>query len=199
MSRQSRPRDLGGGSGSNASRARPGGRAHIKLRTKARMSLLHTGRRMDSMLDQSITGFDPEQASVSEPRALGCTSELRARKVVIRNGSGQARRYALPSVASGHGRGIRCVAIVSVKMAPRPAPRASKRCLNQHRIGACRMAKYTLAVLAVLVVMQSSLPAMAAQGGGRARSCREQCDRQPCQASPAVCQQSRKSCLARCN
>ena len=60
------------------------------------------------------------------------------------------------------------------------------------------MAKCTLAALALLVAMQSSLPAMAAQGGGRAMSCREQCDRRPCQASPAVCRQSLKSCLADC-
>jgi len=60
------------------------------------------------------------------------------------------------------------------------------------------MAKYMFAALALLVAMQSSLPAMAAQGGGRATSCREQCDKRPCQASPAVCQQSRNQCLAGC-
>ena len=60
------------------------------------------------------------------------------------------------------------------------------------------MTKYTLAALALLGAMQFSWPAMAAQGGGRAISCREQCDKQPCQASRAVCQQARKSCLADC-
>jgi len=62
----------------------------------------------------------------------------------------------------------------------------------------CRMTRYMLAALALLVAMQSSLPAMAAQGGGRAISCQEQCDRRPCQASPAVCRQLRESCLAEC-
>ncbi|HEY1544164.1 MAG TPA: hypothetical protein VGG01_17300 [Xanthobacteraceae bacterium] len=60
------------------------------------------------------------------------------------------------------------------------------------------MAKYALAALALLMAMQFALPAMAAQGGGRAKSCREQCDKQPCQASRAVCQQMRNSCLAGC-
>jgi len=60
------------------------------------------------------------------------------------------------------------------------------------------MIKYTLAALALIVAMQPSLPAMAAQGGGRAMSCHERCDRQPCQASQAVCRDARKSCLAAC-
>lgn len=59
------------------------------------------------------------------------------------------------------------------------------------------MAKSALAALAVLVVMQSSLPAMAADRG-RVVGCRERCDRQACQASRADCERWRKVCLAEC-
>ncbi len=62
----------------------------------------------------------------------------------------------------------------------------------------CLMAKYALAALALLVALHASLPAMAAQGGGRAKSCREQCDKRPCEASRAVCRQWREACLAEC-
>jgi hypothetical protein len=61
------------------------------------------------------------------------------------------------------------------------------------------MAKFTLAALVALVVMQSSLPAMAVDRS-RAVSCHEQCSRQrsTCQASSALCEQWRKACLASC-
>jgi hypothetical protein len=60
------------------------------------------------------------------------------------------------------------------------------------------MTKSTLAALAVLVVMQSSLAAMAADRD-RVVGCREQCSRQPCQASPAECQRFLRACEAACN
>jgi hypothetical protein len=56
------------------------------------------------------------------------------------------------------------------------------------------MAKYTLA--AALALLAVTLPAIAAQD--RAMSCHERCDRRPCQASPAVCERARKTCLATC-
>jgi hypothetical protein len=59
------------------------------------------------------------------------------------------------------------------------------------------MAKLTFAALAVLVVMQSSLPAMAADRG-RAVSCPEQCSKRPCQASAAECQRRLRACEADC-
>lgn len=58
------------------------------------------------------------------------------------------------------------------------------------------MARYMLA--AALALLAMTLPAMAAQGGGRVVGCRERCDRNPCQASRAVCERARKSCLAEC-
>jgi hypothetical protein len=60
------------------------------------------------------------------------------------------------------------------------------------------MVKYALAALGVVVAMQFSSPVMAAQGGGRAKSCQEQCVKQPCQASAAVCRKARDACLATC-
>jgi hypothetical protein len=61
------------------------------------------------------------------------------------------------------------------------------------------MTRYALAALALLVAMQSSLPAMAAQGGGRAKSCLEQCDRERCQSiSRATCRQAHEQCIAQC-
>lgn len=59
------------------------------------------------------------------------------------------------------------------------------------------MTRHMLAALALVVAMQFSLPAMAAHGS-RAISCREECMRQPCQASAAVCEQMRRSCVADC-
>lgn len=61
------------------------------------------------------------------------------------------------------------------------------------------MIKYVLAALALLAAVQFSLPAVAAQGGGRAISCPEQCDKKPCQASRAECQRMRDACVADCS
>jgi hypothetical protein len=59
------------------------------------------------------------------------------------------------------------------------------------------MAKYALAALAVLVVMQSVSPAMASDRG-RVVGCRERCYKSLCQASRAYCERERKACLAQC-
>jgi hypothetical protein len=59
------------------------------------------------------------------------------------------------------------------------------------------MTRHMLAALALVVAMQFSLPAMAAHGS-RARDCREECRRQPCQASATVCEQMLRSCVADC-
>jgi hypothetical protein len=60
------------------------------------------------------------------------------------------------------------------------------------------MTRYALAALAIVVAMQFSVPAIAAQGGGRAKSCPEECDRRPCQASAAECRRLREACIAEC-
>lgn len=61
------------------------------------------------------------------------------------------------------------------------------------------MVKSALAGLAVVVLMQSSFPAMAVERG-RAVSCPEQCSKQrsACQASSAYCKQRLNACLADC-
>lgn len=68
---------------------------------------------------------------------------------------------------------------------------------NRPELELASMAKSMLAVLAVLVVTQSLLPAMAAERG-RVVGCTERCDKSPCQASPAYCEQKRKACIAEC-
>jgi len=59
------------------------------------------------------------------------------------------------------------------------------------------MIKTTLAALAVVIVAQSWLPAMAADRG-RAVSCPEQCSKRPCQASSAECARARRACTDAC-
>jgi hypothetical protein len=86
-----------------------------------------------------------------------------------------------------------------LKRDPDRLRRRGRRRLRPIDLERVSMAKSALAALAVLVLMQSSFPAMAVERG-RAVSCREQCSKQrsACQASSAYCKQRLNACIADC-